>query len=163
MPKIIAIGGVSRSGKSTLALWLHQQLPGSVMLCQDDFPNVEKDIPKVRDRIDWEHPKSIHWDNWKRAINSFEDAEYLILEGLFIFRPEASFTPQLSIYLETDRKRFTEARRLETRWGHEPDWYIDYVWQNHFKYGLPPEALNALRYVHLSETDYPDILAKVKA
>ena len=84
--KIIAIGGVSRSGKSTLALWLHQQLPNSIMLCQDDFPNAEEDIPRIKDRIDWEHPDSIHWGNWQRAVKGFEnDCDYLILDCLFIF------------------------------------------------------------------------------
>ena len=163
MAKIIAIGGVSRSGKSTLAQWLHQQLPGSVMLCQDDFPNDEDSIPMVRDRTDWEHPDSIHWGNWKRAIDNFQDCEYLILEGLFIFRPEAALTPHLAIYLETDQDSFTRARKQETRWGHEPDWYIDYVWQNHFKYGLPSGDLKALKYHQLSEKNYPEILSKVKA
>ncbi len=164
MPKIIAIGGVSRSGKSTLALWLHQQLPGSIMLCQDDFPNDENHTPGIKDRVDWEHPGSIHWQNWQRAIANFQDdCEYLILEGLFIFRPEAGIKADFSVYLEIDKSNFIEARRKETRWGPEPGWYIEHVWDSHFKYGLPPQALTVQKYHSISEKDYPTLLSVLKA
>ena len=163
MPRIIAIGGVSRSGKSTLALWLHQQLPNSIVLCQDDFPNEEEAIPRIRDRVDWERPESIRWDYWHRAIGSMkDDCDYLILEGLFIFRPEGGIVPDHSIYLSIDREDFLKARKAETRWGPEPDWFIEHVWDSHFVYGLPPEGAEVMKIDSVSEADYPSILSQVK-
>ena len=133
------------------------------MLCQDDFPNAEEDIPRIKDRIDWEHPDSIHWVNWQRAVKSFEnECDYLILDGLFIFRPEAGISPDLSIYLKIDKEQFTKARQQETRWGPEPNWYIDYVWQQHLTYGLPPNTIEAHQFTNIKEKDYPTILSMVK-
>lgn len=165
MTKVVAIGGVSRAGKSTLANWLHQQLPGSVVLSQDDFPNDEKHIPQIRDRIDWEHPQSIHWYHWKRAIDSqLPDCSYLILEGLFAFRPESEviIQPDLRYYLSIDQDRFLKLRRQETRWGIEPEWFIRHVWDSHFLYGVPGPDQTAHKYHQPNEHDYQEILSQVK-
>lgn len=163
MGKVIGIGGLSRSGKSTLALWLHKQLPGSVMLCHDDFPNDEARIPRIKDRIDWEHPESINWNLWHKAVSSqAPDCEYLILEGLFQFRPEAlPLPPQYLFYLGIDEQLFLTERKKETRWGPEPDWYIRHVWQSHFQYGLPQPGQQVARFEPISDKDYPQILREI--
>ena len=132
------------------------------MLCQDDFPQEESKIPNIRDRVDWERPESINWSLWQKAIESFkDDTAYLILEGLFIFRPEAGVEPDLAIYLSMDKDRFLAARKQETRWGYEPDWYIEHVWDSHFQYGLPPASLAVKKFENLTKSDYPSILAQL--
>jgi len=164
MPRIISIGGVSRSGKTSLAHWLHQQIPNSIMLCQDDFPNDESHINMVRDRHDWEQPNSINWQNWYKAMDSMQDdCEWLILEGLFIFRPESDIKADHTIYLSMEKEAFLELRRQETRWGPEPEWYIEHVWNSHLIYGLPPESLTVDKFQSLKRADYPSILDKLKA
>ena len=164
MCKVIGIGGLSRSGKSTLALWLHQQLPRSIMLCHDDFPQDETLIPKVKDRVDWEHPESINWKLWQRAIESqANDCDYLILEGLFQFRQEAlPLAPDRLFYLGVAREVFLKARREETRWGPEPEWYLQHVWDSHFQYGLPLPHQPVTRFDPIEESDYPKILAQIR-
>lgn len=163
MATVIAIGGVSRSGKSSLALWLHQQLPKSMMLSQDDFPSLEDQIPKVKGRVDWEHPASINWLLWQRAVSSnMEDCDYLILEGLFMFRPEAEVVAaDFSYYLSMEKTDFLIARRKEQRWGKEPEWFIEHVWDSHFEYGLPQKHHHVNRYHKINQADYQTILAQV--
>ena len=165
MGKVIGIGGLSRSGKSTLAQWLHQQLPGSVMLCHDDFPQDQAKIPKVRDRIDWEHPDSINWSLWQKAITSqAADCDYLILEGLFQFREEAlPLKPDYLFYLGIAEQVFLKARRKETRWGPEPEWYLRHVWDSHFQFGLPQHYQEVTYYEAITESDYPKILDQIRS
>lgn len=163
MPKIIVIGGVSRSGKTSLALWLHQQLPGSMVLSQDDFVLPEDSIPRVKERIDWEHPDSINWSAWQKAIDSnLPDCDYLILEGLFAFQEQAQPLPTIyQYYLSIDRDEFLEEREKEQRWGYEPLWFIEHVWKSHFIYGLPHQTHKAAKYHNISLVDYQRILKRV--
>jgi uridine kinase len=163
MPIIIAIGGVSRSGKSSLALWLHKQLPNSMVLSQDDFPQQEELIPRVKDRTDWEHPDSINWNAWQKAIEvNLPENDYLILEGLFIYH-ELSLPTQarFNYYLSIDQDKFIEARKQETRWGKEPLWFIEHVWHSHFQHGLPPEEISPIRFHNIQERHYTELLGQV--
>ncbi|MCE7997210.1 MAG: hypothetical protein HEP71_34940 [Roseivirga sp.] len=163
MPKIIAIGGVSRSGKTSLAFWLHQQLPKSMVLSQDNFVFPEHMIPQIKERTDWENPNSIDWSAWKKAIDSnIPDCEYLILEGLFAFQEQAQPIPvTYQYYLSIDREEFLEEREKEQRWGYEPLWFIEHVWKSHFVYGLPAPSHNATKYHNISAADYQQILDQV--
>ena len=64
---IIGIGGVSRSGKSTLAALIYRLYTEggqtAIVLAQDDFVFPTEQIPKIRngseEEIDWEIPESI--------------------------------------------------------------------------------------------------------
>lgn len=153
MSRLIAIGGVSRSGKSSLALKLLAALPNSVVLHQDDFVKSDRQIPKIKGRTDWEHPDSIDWPSWKESIHkALAKYDYVIIEGLFAFS-DASINSQIhkAIYLSIDKATFLERRRKETRWGHEPDWFIEHVWEAHWKYGLAPENLSIIKIKRLSE------------
>lgn len=143
MSRLIAIGGISRSGKSSLALKLLAALPSSIVLHQDDFVKSEALIPQINGRTDWEHPDSIDWTLWIKSIDkALAKYNYVIIEGLFAFY-DASINSQIykAIYLTIDKTTFLERRRKETRWGHEPDWFIEHVWEAHWQWGLAPENL----------------------
>jgi uridine kinase len=163
MSKIIAIGGVSRSGKTSLALWLHKHLADSMMLSQDDFVQPEELIPRVRDRIDWEHPDSVNWQAWQRAIvSNRKDCSYLILEGLLMFQDQSlTVEPDLCYYLTMDKASFLEERKNETRWGYEPPWYIEHVWKSHALHGTPFREKETIEYHNIQQSDYPEILNQI--
>jgi uridine kinase len=147
MSRLIAIGGVSRSGKSSLALKLLSALPDSIVLHQDDFVKPEAQIPQINGRTDWEHPDSIDWPLWKERIDkALTKHNYVIIEGLFAFY-DASINSQIhkAIYLSIDKPTFLERRRKETRWGHEPDWFIEHVWEAHWQWGLAPATLSLVK------------------
>lgn len=153
MSRLIAIGGVSRSGKSSLALKLLAALPDSTVLHQDDFVKSEEQIPQINGRTDWEHPDSINWPIWKESIDkALSKHYYVIIEGLFAFY-DASINIQIhkAIYLSIDKATFLERRRQETRWGNEPEWFIEHVWDAHWKYGLAPETLSIVKNKSLKE------------
>ncbi|PIQ47684.1 MAG: hypothetical protein COW03_14030 [Cytophagales bacterium CG12_big_fil_rev_8_21_14_0_65_40_12] len=143
MSKLIAIGGVSRSGKSSLALKLSTALPKSIVLHQDDFVKSAAQIPQINGRTDWEHPDSIDWPLWEESIDkALAKHDYVIIEGLFAFY-DASINSRIhkAIYLSIDKATFLERRRKETRWGYEPEWFIEHVWEAHWQWGLAPENL----------------------
>lgn len=134
-----------------------------MVLSQDDFVLPEESIPRVKDRTDWEHPDSINWKSWQRAIDSNkEECEYLILEGLFAFQPRAKNTAVThQYYLSMEKEAFIEERKREQRWGIEPLWFIEHVWESHFIHGIPAAQEKTAKYHNITEEDYPAILDQI--
>ncbi len=134
-----------------------------MVLSQDDFVLPEEHIPQIKDRTDWEHPDSINWSAWQRAIDSNqEDCDYLILEGLFAFQPMAKTTKvSHQYYLSMEKDAFIEERKREQRWGFEPLWFIEHVWESHFIHGLPDEPEKTRKYHNIRQQDYPAILNQI--
>jgi uridine kinase len=164
MTKLIAIGGVSQSGKSTLANLLSTSLDNSVVLHQDDFVKTEERIPKINDRIDWEHPDSIDWDQWRSAIsNALTSNDFVIIEGLFSFyHTIINQQIQIGIFLTIDRSTFLQRRRNETRWGSEPDWFIHHVWEAHQKFGKAPLTMKVTIIDQFKEDTLNQIMKRIK-
>ena len=85
----IGIGGISRSGKSTLAALIFQLFTvdegnpdffgkggqTANILAQDDYVFPNEQIPIIRNgneiEIDWEIPESIDFQRYKKAVNIF--------------------------------------------------------------------------------------------
>lgn len=137
--KIILIGGISRCGKSSLAQNLAKELSQAVHLDQDDFMLPEDQLPTIRDRIDWEKPQCLDWEKLLTRIKSeSHHHEFIIVEGIFAFC-NTSLVSQANfkVNLLFDKESFLASRTHETRWGHEPEWYIEHVWQSHLKYHNP--------------------------
>ena len=137
--KLVLIGGVSRCGKSTLANELSQLLPSSIHLDQDDFVIEEQLIPKIKDRIDWETPESIDWPKLHNEIDrSLSTNNLVIVEGIFAFtQKDLTQKAQFRIALQAQKENFLKWRKEETRWGNEPDWYLEHVWNSHLVYHNP--------------------------
>ncbi len=150
---IIGIGGVSRSGKSQLATKLKKYLaPNRVIIIDlDDHTKSTQEIPMIRDRVDWESPRSIDWPVVFKKINNL-DYDHLIIEGIFAYAyPELLSHYDLKIFIKISKKTFLKRRRKESRWGPEPEWYIEHVWQSHLKSGTP-ETLDHTYYSVSGET-----------
>lgn len=137
--KLILIGGISRSGKSTLAQSLASSLTRSSYLEQDFFVKPEEELPTIKDRIDWDSPESIDWKSWRSEIEDrLEQYEWVIAEGIFAFNNMAINTlAHFKINLNIDRNTFLKERKADTRWGNEPDWFLDHVWHSHQKHHNP--------------------------
>ena len=136
---IIGIGGVSNAGKTTLAIKLKESLPTLKVsiLCQDDFPKPEDLIPKVRNHVNWEIPQSLDLKRYLRQV--LEDAkshDLVIAEGLFAFCDERIVQHyDKKIFLTISKDTFWQRKSRDYRWGTEPEWYMQHIWDSHFKCG----------------------------
>ncbi len=143
---IIAIGGSSTAGKSTLAakigeVYDHRKVK---ILCQDSYVKPENEIPLINDHIDWETPKSIDFDRFYRAIVYANlQFEVVIVEGLMIYynrRTVDLFNKRL--FVEIDKETFLKRKSRDLRWGKEPEWYMEHIWDSYLKYGQVPKVLS---------------------
>lgn len=143
--RVIGIGGISRSGKSLLAKQLSISISDSgksvKILDQDDFVFPENEIPTIRDHVDWECPESIDFHKFRESIiEASSENDFVIAEGLMVFwEPEIFNLLDYKIYIELDRREFTSRKKTDLRWGKEPDWYIDHIWDGYLQYGQFPE------------------------
>ncbi len=138
----IGIGGSSRSGKTSLALLIknlfekHGQ--SAILLSQDDYAFTDETfIPKIHNRTDWEHPASIDFEWYKNDI-ILKQSNYqnVIAEGLFNFwDKDINSLFDMIFFTRISQQTFYERRKHDTRWGYEPQWYIEHVWQSYLKYG----------------------------
>jgi len=149
---VIAIGGVSRAGKSTLAKLLKvecEKLGKKVSIVErDKYVFAEKRIPKIRDKTDWESPASIDFKKFHKAIQKAKkEYDYVITEGLLVYHnPSVNITYDKNIFIEIPKTLFVERKNIDLRWGStpEPKWYIDHIWKSYQRFGkvnLPAEFL----------------------
>lgn len=138
---IIGIGGVSRAGKTTLANRLKDRIKGKTItiLNQDDFVK-NSGLPTIRNHIDWEHPQSMNWKKLLEAIKAADkDHEIVIVEGLFAFyEKKISLLFDHHIFVRIDKALFEDRKKKDIRWGKEPAWFIEHIWQSFLKYGQIP-------------------------
>lgn len=154
---IIGIGGVSRAGKTTLAFKIREWL-GKTKVCilhQDKYIHPENAIPRIKDHIDWEHPGSLDFEKLI-SLTKQKSEEYpvVIVEGLMAFHShELLKLMDKKIYIRISKDAFLNRKTLDNRWGDEPNWYIDHIWDSHFVYGLLPEKQNESLLVDGEECD----------
>lgn len=137
---VIGIGGVSRAGKTTLAYKIRQWFGDETVfiLHQDEYIQPESKMPKIQGHIDWEHPGSLDFETLKNLITE-KSQKYpiVIVEGLMVFYEKALLDlMDRKIYIEISKDAFLQRKTLDNRWGNEPGWYIEHIWDSHFKYGL---------------------------
>lgn len=145
---VIGIGGISNAGKSTLATRI-KNIYGNrkvVILCQDDYVFPKDQIPKINDHIDWECPESIDFKRYLSVVqNAILQNELVIVEGIFAFYDKAVVElMEKKIFLTLDQKFFFMRKNNDLRWGKEPDWYVEHIWNSHLKYcngSIPKDAL----------------------
>jgi len=137
---VVGIGGCSNSGKSKLAANLAEQHPDKnpLILCQDYYVLPENQLPLIRDHIDWERPETMNWQRLlrdvERAISS--DHQLVIVEGLFAFQnAKINHYYTRAFFVEIDKATFLERKKDDLRWGQEPQWYMDHVWQSYLRWG----------------------------
>jgi nicotinamide/nicotinate riboside kinase len=131
---LLAIGGMSRSGKTTLAHQLAEGLTdknlATTIIAQDDYCLPSSMLPRIHDIPDWEQPESMDWDRYHEQIFQLRQVhDWVILEGLFVMDDQKlKMQYDYTIFLNIDHATFLQRRNVEQRWGQEPDWYIQYVW-----------------------------------
>lgn len=166
MQKILflGIGGLSRSGKSTLASTIKNMMDiETEIIHQDDFVKEEKLIPTINDHIDWEHPDSIDWEKLdceielrKNKLRNLDvKPKILILEGLLALNNEKINEKfDKKIMLRISKNLFYERKSTDDRWGIEPKWYQDHIYESYLKYGIPND-LSDVKIIHGDEK--PDL------
>ncbi len=161
---IIGIGGVSTAGKSSLAFQLRKHFSPKAkvkILCQDDFILPESEIPRIKKHIDWECPKSIDHEMYFQAIRRERKVNDIVIsEGLFAFNDErVSSLYDKRIFLMIERETFWKRKLADLRWGKEPEWYIEHIWNNYLKFGkIASERENVLRLHSDSKVDLEKVL-----
>lgn len=141
---IIGIGGVSRAGKTSLAFKIREWIgyDDVLILHQDEFIQPMDKMPRISEHIDWEHPKSLNFESLIKKIEEAKEGnKTIIVEGLMVFwNPELLKILDHKIFLSIRKETFLSRKTLDNRWGDEPDWYIQHIWDSHFIYGLLPEG-----------------------
>ena len=131
---IIAISGCSRSGKTTLAeaiVWELRSLNFTAFcLHLDDFVKPINEINLTQNLPNWENIQSINQDLAIKTIKYFNKKfDFVLIEGHLSSQIDkisrlAKYQFEISISKET----FLERRKVETRWGIVPNWYLEHVW-----------------------------------
>ncbi len=143
---IIGIGGVSRSGKSTLSQellkYFREKGLKTIIFHQDDFVFPENQIPKIRERTDWESPLSMNFGLYQEILEIFKTKfDVIIAEGLFAFYDKSIVDMyDYQIHVKITQRTFYIRRQMDTRWGYEPTWYIEHVWKSYLMYGKPEKS-----------------------
>lgn len=139
---IIGIGGASRSGKTSLAILIKTILENNgqtaIVLGQDDYAFAEESvIPKIKHRVDWERPESIDFEWYKKDIlTKQKEYQNVIAEGLFNFYDtDINALFEVKFFTQISKNTFLKRKKADTRWGIEPDWYIEHIWKSYLKYG----------------------------
>lgn len=148
----IGIGGVSRAGKTTLSNYISSLYPNkkSLVISMDDYALDHHKIPRIKDRIDWETPASIDYDRIKAKIKeSVSTYDIVVTEGILIFYSEdLNQLFNKRIFMDIPKSLFYIRRHSDQRWGEEPKWYIDYVWESYLKYGQLKESFDDTLYIN---------------
>lgn len=141
---IIAIGGVSRAGKSTLATLLRDSLKEHVdkveIVGQDLYVFEEDKIPKIKNKVNWESPESIDFKKFKKAIISVKKKnDIVIVEGLLVYYNEdLNSLYDQKLFIDIPKALFLKRKVEDLRWGKkpEPKWYIEHIWKSYREFGL---------------------------
>ncbi|MEQ8926526.1 MAG: AAA family ATPase [Fulvivirga sp.] len=136
---IIGIGGVSRSGKTTLANQLRNQLGINEVkiISQDDFTYPQSDLPIYNGIVDWEHPDGIDFSALKKTlIEQSKKYTHLIVEGFLIYHSlEIRSLIDFKIFITINKNTFLNRKAEDNRWGETPSSYISYIWDSYLKFG----------------------------
>lgn len=148
---VIGIGGLSTSGKSGLAKRIQEYYSEKnvMILCQDNFVFPKSLLPRINDHIDWEHPLSIDFNKLhQKIITESSLADILIVEGILAFYDQQiNLLLNKKILLEIPKKEFIARKTVDTRWGKEPLWYIEHIWNSYMKCGKIPYGWSDTYYI----------------
>lgn len=158
----IGIGGVSRAGKTTLSHFIEKLYPHktALIISMDQYVKDPDSIPKIKDKTDWEHPVSVDFDRIQHKIKEAVDSyDLVITEGILIFYNETvNELFDKRIFIDIPKSLFYIRRKKDERWGTEPEWYVDYVWESYRKYGQLNDSSTNTLYINGDEQFSPLLL-----
>lgn len=136
---IIGIGGVSRSGKTSLANAIKNEYKDKkvLIISQDDFVFPDNEIPKINNKTDWESPRSI---NFRAIVNKIKTSrttyDVIIVEGILAFYNKLlNRLYNRNIFIHVERHVFFNRKKEDKRWGPVAEWYIKHIWDSYSQYG----------------------------
>ena len=156
MNKLVGLGGVSRAGKTTLAHALCTSSSNITLIELDRFTLPAPQMPRINGRYDWEHPHSVDWPGVMAKIESENiPGQLILIEGILAFtHPRLNARYDGGLFMNLNHREYLVSRRQEKRWGAEPSWYLDYVWDAHLVYGRPdPPLANWVELPPISQGD----------
>ncbi len=161
---IIGIGGVSRSGKTSLAVSLKSKLVDAEILSLDDYPSSRENFTFIKNTVDWEHPSSLDFNRIIEDINLLKNKhEIVIVEGIFIFHH--SVLKRLIdkfIFINLEKYVFLSRKKEDGRWGYVPAWYREHIWESHLHYGAKSLDCKIFELDGAEEFDYEQVLDFIK-
>lgn len=164
---VIGIGGISNAGKSNLARRIKNYYSSKdvVVICQDDYAMPKERIPTIRDHVDWEHPESIDFKLYQEVVTKeIEKNDIVIIEGIFAFYDDnLNKLMDKKIFLTLDHRFFFMRKNTDLRWGKEPDWYVEHIWNNHEKYCKKNYPVDALSMKAGREIDLNKVINFIEA
>jgi len=135
---VIGIGGISTAGKSKLANRLKDYFSDKKVsvLCQDNYAMPTAQIPKISDHTNWEIPESLDFDKFYNLIlEEKKSNDIVIAEGLFVFYDNRLLELfDKKIFMAIGKETFLERKSIDLRWGKEPEWYMEHIWNSHHNY-----------------------------
>ena len=135
---VIGIGGISTAGKSKLASRLKEYFSDKKVsvLCQDNYAMPTPQIPKINGHTNWEIPESLDFDKFYHIILEEKKANNIVIaEGLFVFYEKRLLDIfDKKIFMFISKETFLERKSADFRWGKEPEWYMEYIWDSHHNY-----------------------------
>lgn len=141
---VIGIGGISTAGKSKLANKLKEYYSDKkvIVLCQDNYAMPTSQIPKINGHTNWEIPESLDFNRFYNLIlEEKKSNDIVIAEGLFVFYEERLLKLfDKKIFITIGKETFLERKTIDLRWGKEPDWYMEHIWNSHHDYCNAVEA-----------------------
>ncbi len=136
---IIAIGGASRSGKTTLAKAMAQALKKLKKTVEvihlSDYTKPVAAMSLIDGAPDWERPNTFKWDVVVSKIEKSK-ADFTIVEGLFPFYPASMRTVyDQKIFIDIEKDTYEKRTSDDPRWKDAPASYENHVWKGYQKYG----------------------------
>lgn len=166
---MVGIGGISRAGKTSLARLLKKEIEARdysvVLFHQDHYTYPTQFIPRIRDHLDWESPFSIDFSRFRNSLlKAKQHIDIVLAEGLFAFyEPSIRDLYDMKFFIQIDKKTFLERKEKDERWGKEPLWYIQHIWDSYLKFGLIPETETEYYFIDGKEEYKPTLINQISS
>ncbi|MCD6346337.1 MAG: hypothetical protein J7L96_02840, partial [Bacteroidales bacterium] len=78
----------------------------------------------------------------KAIKESAEVNDVTIVEGLMVYWKSVLYNLfTCRIFIELDKEEFFRRKQTDLRWGKEPKWYMEYIWDSYLIYGQAPSTM----------------------
>jgi len=123
----------------------------------------EKQLPRIKVHIDWEHPDTIDDQKFKiNILSASKSYDVVIAEGFMVYHnPTINSCFDKRIFIEIPEYTFRTRKTKDLRWGKEPDWYVDHIWRKFLEFGQPGQEKEVFIVDGLNEWPIEEIVSYV--